>query len=156
MNTILFSLTKTTSGLLLNKKTDDEVTKMFYLFVNGMNVTAKKSLKKMYEIKSKEEDFIRQFKSVFKAFMKWHEDEQVFALQRNSVFDLWIVFLKLKNDENAKIKDGKLKPFLKHYCKIVGNLLDDKTEFTKEKTCQQSGLCHYDWRQTTWKQYQKA
>ena len=113
---------------------DDEITKMFYLFVNGhsVNVTAKKSLKKMYEIKSKEEDFIRQFKSTFKAFMKWLEDEQVFALPKNSIFDLWIVFLKLKNDENAKIKDGKLKPFLKHYCKIVGNLIDDKTVYDRK------------------------
>ena len=113
---------------------DDEVAKMFYLFVNGhsANVSSVKSLKKMYEIKSKEEEFIRQFKSIFKAFMKWHEDEQVFALQRNSVFDLWIVFLRLKNDENAKIKDGKLKPFLKHYCKIVGNLIDDKTVYDRK------------------------
>ena len=113
---------------------DDEVAKMLYLFVNGhsANVSSVKSLKKMYEIKSKEEDFIRQFKSIFKAFMKWHEDEQVFALPKNSVFDLWIVFLKLKNDENAKIKDGKLKSFIKFYCKIVGNLLNDETVYDRE------------------------
>ena len=113
---------------------DDEVAKMFYLFVNGhsANVSSVKSLKKMYEIKSKEEDFIRQFKSIFKAFMKWHEDEQVFALPKNSVFDLWIIFLKLKNDENAKIKDGKLKSFIKLYCKIVGNLLADETIYDRE------------------------
>ena len=113
---------------------DDEVAKMLYLFVNGhsANVSSVKSLKKMYEIKSKEEDFIRQFKSIFKAFMKWHEDEQVFALPKNSVFDLWIIFLKLKNDENAKIKDGKLKSFIKLYCKIVGNLLADETIYDRE------------------------
>jgi len=113
---------------------DDEVAKMLYLFVNGhsANVSSVKSLKKMYEIKSKEEDFIRQFKSIFKAFMKWHEDEQVFALPKNSVFDLWIIFLKLKNDENAKIKDGKLKSFIKFYCKIVGNLLNDETVYDRE------------------------
>ena len=113
---------------------DDEVAKMLYLFVNGhsANVSSVKSLKKMYEIKSKEEDFIRQFKSIFKAFMKWHEDEQVFALPKNSIFDLWIVFLKLKNDENAKIKDGKLKSFIKFYCKIVGNLLADETIYDRE------------------------
>jgi len=113
---------------------DDEVAKMLYLFVNGhsANVSSVKSLKKMYEIKSKEEDFIRQFKSIFKAFMKWHEDEQVFALPKNSVFDLWIIFLKLKNDENAKIKDGKLKSFIKLYCKIVGNLLADETVYDRE------------------------
>ena len=68
----------------------------------------------------------------FKAFMKWHEDEQVFALPKNSVFDLWIIFLKLKNDENAKIKDGKLKLFIKLYCKIVGNLLNDETVYDRE------------------------
>jgi len=113
---------------------DDEVAKMLYLFVNGhsANVSSVKSLKKMYEIKSKEEEFIRQFKSIFKAFMKWHEDEQVFALPKNSVFDLWIIFLKLKNDENAKIKDGKLKSFIKLYCKIVGNLLADETIYDRE------------------------
>ena len=112
---------------------DDEVAKMFYLFVNGRSASLTQNpLRKMYEIKSKEEDFIRQFKSIFKAFMKWLEDEQVFALPKNSVFDLWIIFLKLKNDENAKIKDGKLKSFIKLYCKIVGNLLADETIYDRE------------------------
>ena len=121
---------------------DDEVAKMFYLFVNGhsANVSSVKSLKKMYEIKSKEEEFIRQFKSIFKAFMKWLEDEQVFALPKNSIFDLWIVFLKLKNDENAKIKDGKLKSFIKFYCKIVGNLLDDETVYDRKDMSTQASF----------------
>ena len=113
---------------------DDEIAKMLFLFVNGhyVNVQSSKSLKKMYEIKSKEEDYIRSFRSVFKDFMKWSKDKQVFALPKNSFFDLWIIFLQLKREEDAKVKDGKLKSFIEFYCKIVGDLLADEREYSRK------------------------
>ena len=60
--------------------------------------------------------------------MKYFEGEHINVLvNRNSIFDLWIIYLQLKKDDKKELNQKKLKSFIKHYAIVVGNLLGDKT-----------------------------
>ena len=61
--------------------------------------------------------------------MNWVSKGDLNAIpNRNSIFDLWIIFIDLKN-EKKEIKPKQEDAFIKHYIKVVGDLLRDKTPY---------------------------
>jgi len=109
---------------------DDFVAGMFFYFCFGMSSQiGPATLSQLYTIGSTEEKYhLPLFKKRFKSFMKYFEGEHINVLvNRNSIFDLWIIYLQLKKDDKKELNQKKLKSFIKHYAIVVGNLLGDKT-----------------------------
>jgi len=107
---------------------DDFIAGMCHVFFEGIETTiSPASLEKMYRIGSDADRSINLFKKRFTQFMNWVSKGDLNAIpNRNSIFDLWIIFFNLKTD-NLEIKSGKEDDFIKHYVKVVGDLLRDKT-----------------------------
>ena len=113
---------------------DDFVSGMFHYFCFGTtSPISPLTLKQLYTIGTTEEKHkLPVFKKRFKQFMKWFDNGHINVLvNRNSVFDLWIIFLSLKQDEKKELRHDKLKSFMQHYATTVGNLLGDKTLYDR-------------------------
>ena len=63
------------------------------------------------------------FKKVFNKFMKEVMSESAYAIARNSVFDLFVIYIDMYNQKKT-IKDNE--EFLKSYMEVVSNLLLDQ------------------------------
>lgn len=106
---------------------DDFIAGMCHIFNEGIETTiSPQSLESMYAINSKADKTISLFKKRFNQFMTLASKGDLNAIpNRNSIFDLWIIFINLKT-EKLEIKLGKEDEFIKHYVKVVGDLLRDK------------------------------
>jgi len=109
---------------------DDFIAGMCHVFFEGAETTiSPASLNSMYRIGSEVDQNINLFKKRFNQFMSWVSKGDLNAIpNRNSIFDLWIIFIDLKNDKK-EIKPGKEDAFINHYVKVVGDLLRDKTPY---------------------------
>lgn len=112
------------------KGLDDFIAGMCHVFFEGIDKTiSPASLSNMYRIGSEVDQSISIFKKRFNQFMNWVSKGDLNAIpNRNSIFDLWIIFFNLKSD-NLEIKPGKEDDFIKHYVKVVGDLLRDKNTY---------------------------
>jgi hypothetical protein len=113
---------------------DDFIACMFHYFCFGTtSPISPLTLKQLYTIGTTEEKHkLPVFKKRFKQFMKWFDNGHINVLvNRNSVFDLWIIFLSQKQDEKKELRHDKLKSFMQHYATTVGNLLGDKTLYDR-------------------------
>ena len=109
---------------------DDFIAGMCHVFFEGIDATiSPASLNNMYRVGSEVDQNISLFKKRFNQFMNWVSKGDLNAIpNRNSIFDLWIIFIDLKN-EKKEIKPKQEDAFIKHYIKVVGDLLRDKTPF---------------------------
>lgn len=109
---------------------DDFIAGMCHVFFEGIDKTiSPASLNTMYRIGSEVDQNISLFKKRFNQFMTWVSKGDLNAIpNRNSIFDLWIIFINLKT-ENLEIKSGKEDEFIKHYVKVVGDLLRDRQPY---------------------------
>ena len=82
------------------------------------------SLKNFYREGSDGEQSMPGFKKLFKSFMKEVMTKNAYVISnRNSVFDLFVIYIDLKNKKLA-INDNE--QFLKEYMKVVAELLQSK------------------------------
>lgn len=82
------------------------------------------SMKNFYREGSDGEQSMPGFKKLFKSFMKEVMTKNAYAISnRNSVFDLFVIYIDLKNKKLA-INDNE--QFLKEYMKVVAELLESK------------------------------
>src|SRR6056300_128000 len=109
---------------------DDFIAGMCHVFFEGIDVTiSPASLNNMYRVGSEVDQNINLFKKRFNQFMSWVLKGDLNAIpNRNSIFDLWIIFIDLKNDKK-EIKPKQEDAFIKHYVKVIGDLLRDKTPY---------------------------
>ena len=82
------------------------------------------SLFQMYRVGKLESIEINLFKKRFETFTDYMIDEINAIPNRNSIFDLWYIFLQQYDKREFIIKE-KIKEFIKNYAKVVGDLLRD-------------------------------
>jgi hypothetical protein len=107
---------------------DGFIADMAFIYAYGMNKgMSTSSLKNFYREGSDGEQSMPSFKKLFKSFMKEVMTKNAYAISnRNSVFDLFVIYIDLKNKKLA-INDNK--QFLKEYMKVVAELLQSKERY---------------------------
>jgi len=108
---------------------DAFIADMAFIYAYGMNKSiSTPSLKTFYRDGSDGEQSMPGFKKLFKSFMKEVMTKNAYAISnRNSVFDLFVIYIELKN-RKLVINDNE--KFLKEYMKVVAELLQSKTMYT--------------------------
>ena len=117
---------------------DDFIAGMCHVFVYGIGEsTSPNALMKTYKTGSEADVNIGMFKKRFNQFMKWVSEKDLNAISnRNSIFDLWIIFIQMKTDKK-EIKSGLMSKFIKHYIKVVGQLIGSNDLHYTSKTAKE-------------------
>jgi hypothetical protein len=112
---------------------DDFVAGMAFVQFYGLDkAITPNSLFQMYRVGKLESLEINLFKKRFETFMDYMIDEFNAIPNRNSIFDLWYIFLQQIDKREFIIKE-KMKEFITHYAKVVGDLLRDPQTYTVTK-----------------------
>jgi len=111
---------------------DDFIAGMAFIYAYGMTKSiTHPAMKNFYRDGSDGEQSMSGFKKLFKSFMKEVMTKNAYSISnRNSVFDLFVVYIELKNKKLA-IKDNE--QFLKEYIAVVAELLQSKKMFESDK-----------------------
>lgn len=108
---------------------DDFIAGMAFVQFYGIEkAITPNSLFQMYRIGKLESIEINLFKKRFETFMDYMIEDCNALPNRNSIFDLWTIYLQLYSERKLIIKE-KIKEFIKHYAKVVGDLLRDPTTY---------------------------
>jgi hypothetical protein len=104
---------------------DAFIADMAFIYAYGMNNgISPPAMRNFYRDGSDGEQSMPGFKKLFKSFMKEVMTKNAYAISnRNSVFDLFVIYIDLKNKKLA-INDNE--QFLKEYMKVVAELLQSK------------------------------
>ena len=114
------------SAATINRRGIDAfIADMAFIYAYGMNIgISPAAMKNFYRDGSDGEQSMPGFKKLFKSFMKEVMTKNAYAISnRNSVFDLFVIYIELKNKKLA-INDNE--QFLKEYIKVVAELLESK------------------------------
>lgn len=114
------------SAATINRRGIDAfIADMAFIYAYGMNNgISTAAMKNFYRDGSDGEQSMPGFKKLFKSFMKEVMTKNAYAISnRNSVFDLFVIYIELKNKKLA-INDNE--QFLKEYIKVVAELLESK------------------------------
>lgn len=110
---------------------DGFIADMAFIYAYGMNIgISPAAMKNFYRDGSDGEQSMPGFKKLFKSFMKEVMTKNAYAIgNRNSVFDLFAIYIELKNKKLA-INDNE--QFLKEYMKVVAELLESQRKCMKQ------------------------